>query len=266
MAHNNPQPIDCLVHKIDPYNGVHVKMDNDPTDELKFGRDLQVSLQKWQKDGRKGVWITLPPHKAYFIPILIELGFQFNYCDPENVVLTKWLPKTPNTLPVGPRHLIGVGGYVVNQNKEILVVKEKHGITSIWKLPGGSVDHGEDIEKAAVREVLEETGIQTEFISILCFRTHHGVRFGLTDVYFTCLLKPLNNNIVIQESEIAEAKWMPIEEFLAMPYWKLGSVYGKIMDLGYKAINGEYRGFNIEKLPGFINSTTDSLFYSSPRL
>jgi len=262
---SNLKSIDIIDHKIDPYSGIIISQESLGRDELKFGRDLQVSLQKWQKDGRKGVWITLTPSKSHFIPILIELGFEFYYCDPNSVVLTKWLPKTPNTIPHGPRHVIGVGGFVVNSKKEILVVKEKYGIvTTLWKLPGGAVEPGEDIEKAAVREVLEETGIQTEFISLLSFRTHHGVRLGLTDIFATCLLKPLNTNIVIQETEIADAKWMPLEEFMSLPHFS-GTVYRRIMELGYKAVNGEYSGFIVEKLPGVFKST-NSLFHGLSRL
>ena len=40
-------------------------------------------------------------------------------------------------------------------------------IVSDWI--GGYVDPGEDIDKAAVREVMEETGIQTKFRSIVAF-------------------------------------------------------------------------------------------------
>jgi hypothetical protein len=71
------------------------------------------------------------------VPIAIELGFQYHYCDEARLVLTKWLPVTPYRLPPAPSHFVGVGGFVVNSRRELLVVREKHGpITKIWKLPG----------------------------------------------------------------------------------------------------------------------------------
>ena len=69
---------------------------------------------------------------------------------------------------------------------------------------------GEDIWQTAIRETLEETGIQTEFVSLLCFRHMHGYRWGIDDLYFACLLRPLSTDITISPSEIADAKWMDV--------------------------------------------------------
>ncbi len=38
---------------------------------------------------------------------------------------------------------------------------------------------GEDIWAAAIREVREETGIECEFIQLLCFRQHNKYMFGM---------------------------------------------------------------------------------------
>jgi len=190
----------------------------------------------------------VPQKKAHFIPILVELGFEFHYCDPKSIVLTKWLPKSPNTLPHGPRHLIGVGGFVVNEKNQILVVKEKHGLfTNIWKIPGGMADPGEDLHKAAEREVFEETGIKTQFISLLGVILRHDGRYGMTDIYFSCFMKPLNSEIVKQESEIADAKWMELGEFMDLPYYR--NLYKKLMILGFEATKKNYNGFVVESLP-----------------
>ena len=69
---------------------------------------------------------------------------------------------------------------------------------------------GENIAETAMREVKEETGIDTEFISLLCFRHMHQFRWGNSDFYFTCLLRPLTTDIVIDQSEIADCKWMKV--------------------------------------------------------
>jgi len=114
-----------LASKVDAYNGIIVDHKQLGDSEIQFGRALEASITQWREDGRKGVWLHIPKEKSHFIPIAIELGFSFHYCSPSVIVLTKWLPKTPSTLPMAPSHFVGVGGVVINENEEVLVVKEK---------------------------------------------------------------------------------------------------------------------------------------------
>jgi 8-oxo-dGTP pyrophosphatase MutT (NUDIX family) len=64
------------------------------------------------------------------------------------------------------------------------VISEKYESGVRWKIPGGLVDRGEDLPTAAVREVFEETGIKSEFVSLLCFRHRCAYLFGRYDVLF----------------------------------------------------------------------------------
>ena len=58
---------------------------------------------------------------------------------------------------------LGVAGVVINEDGKWLVVKKTYsGLKGIWSLPAGFVQVGETADEAAVREVLEETGIQCE--------------------------------------------------------------------------------------------------------
>ena len=69
---------------------------------------------------------------------------------------------------------------------------------------------GEELWETAVRETWEETGIRSQFVSMLCFRHMHGYRWGTDDIYFACLLRPLTTDITIHPAEIADAKWMDV--------------------------------------------------------
>ena len=82
-------------------------------------------------------------------------------------------------------------------------------IVSDWI--GGYVDPGEDIDKAAVREVMEETGIQTKFRSIVAFRHGHDFNFGCSDIYILVALTPLSTDIKFDSKEISDCQWMPIQ-------------------------------------------------------
>lgn len=55
---------------------------------------------------------------------------------------------------------------------QILAIQEKHGIWSQgeWKRPTGVIKQGEDIFAGIEREVLEETGIDPEFVQVIGFR------------------------------------------------------------------------------------------------
>ena len=68
---------------------------------------------------------------------------------------------------------------------------------------------------AVIREVREETGIRTQFDALVCFRHWHGYRYGKSDIYFVCRLSPLTHEITLQEEEIADGLWMPVDEYLA---------------------------------------------------
>lgn len=67
---------------------------------------------------------------------------------------------------------IGCGVFVVKEGKVLLGKrKTKHGFGQ-WASPGGHLEHGEEPEECARREVKEETGLQIKNIRQATFTNH----------------------------------------------------------------------------------------------
>ena len=62
---------------------------------------------------------------------------------------------------------LGVGGAGVDKNRLLLVRRASRRGRGNWQIPGGFVELDETIEKAVVREVLEETGVISEVRGVL---------------------------------------------------------------------------------------------------
>lgn len=206
-----------LEFSTNPYNAVLVDIDALPEDKHVFGERLERSLVAWREAEYGFVWLELPITKSRFIPIAVEAGFYFHHSSRDYLMLGLKLKEDVVELPFAS-HYIGAGGVVLSDDREILVIREKvqrDNRPRPFKLPGGYIHAGEHLADGVEREVWEETGVRAKFESVACFRHWHANRFGKSDFYFVCRLTPFTFEITLQEEEITEARWMPVEEFLA---------------------------------------------------
>ncbi len=74
------------------------------------------------------------------------------------------------------------------------MIQEVKRVPRMWKFPGGLMDPGETIEQAVKREVIEETGVMTEFKGIIGFREQLMYKNGASDLYMVCLLVPADED------------------------------------------------------------------------
>lgn len=114
------------------------------------------------------------------------------------------------------------GGVVYNASGEILLIHRR----GFWDLPKGKIDKGETIEQAAIREVIEETGLQqVQLIKPIRFQnldniaTYHsywiGDKLALKISHWYEMETSFTGKLVPQlEEDIEQAIWVKKVLFL----------------------------------------------------
>ncbi|KAK7303422.1 hypothetical protein RJT34_14328 [Clitoria ternatea] len=262
------QQVKLLTSTIDDYGGVIVELDQ-PMDSATFIPILRASVSHWKQLGKKGVWIKLPIHLVSLVESLVKEGFWYHHAEPAYLMLVYWIPESPSTIPANATHRVGIGSFVMNAKQEVLVVQENSGKfqgTGVWKFPTGVVDQGEDICVAAVREVKEETGVDSEFVEVLAFRQSHNSFFEKSDLFFMCMLRPLSSDIQVQRLEIQGAKWMPFEEYAAQPFVQTSDLLKHINDICLAKIDGQYPGFSPKSTSSNFSDQKNYLYLNAGTL
>jgi 8-oxo-dGTP pyrophosphatase MutT (NUDIX family) len=121
------------------------------------------------------------------------------------------------------------GGIVVNERDQILMIHRR----GHWDLPKGKIEPGEKKKEAAIREVIEETGIDAvEIVGKKLMKTYHSFinRKGARCIKLShwYLMKGKHQPLTPQlEEDIDECKWMTIESF----YSKERIVFSNILSV-----------------------------------
>ncbi len=126
--------------------------------------------------------------------------------------------------------IIAAGGIVINPNKEILWIYRR----GFWDLPKGKLDPNETIEACAIREVMEETGMQDLVLGELVLTTKHQYHdpYLNTDVekttyWYKMGTGTLQEGVPQTEEDIEAIAWVKIEDLA--PY--LDKTYDTIKEV-----------------------------------
>jgi 8-oxo-dGTP pyrophosphatase MutT (NUDIX family) len=119
---------------------------------------------------------------------------------------------------------VSAGGLVIDRSgtKGLLIgrkdLKDQSGQRLLWSLPKGHIEEGETPEQAAIREVHEETGIESEISKSL----------GVIDFWFMAggkrihktvhhyLFKEVGGVLAPQVSEVDDVGWFPLEDVIGL--------------------------------------------------
>lgn len=127
------------------------------------------------------------------------------------------------------------GGVVYNHFGEILLIHRR----GFWDLPKGKIDKGETIEQAAIREVIEETGLQQvniikpiRFNDLQNIATYHsyfiGEKLALKISHWFVMETTFEGKLIPQsEEDIEQAIWVKIAD---IPEY-FGNMYTSIIDV-----------------------------------
>lgn len=118
---------------------------------------------------------------------------------------------SPGTAVLGRTVCYIVGAVVINDQGRVLMMREaKKSCQGTWYLPAGRVEKNESLEEGVIREVLEETGLVFQPISIVCVDSQgtSWFRFTFVGLITGGKLKSLKE----QDKESMEAGWFTTQE------------------------------------------------------
>lgn len=103
-------------------------------------------------------------------------------------------------------------GVITNENKVLLIRRERGDFIGLWGLPGGKVEECEHIDVAIEREINEELGLKLKFVQLLGTATEIMHDKNSTTMLYCCeLLMDESQQIFNPEFEY---KWFSKEELI----------------------------------------------------
>ena len=138
------------------------------------------------------------------------------------------------------RPIIGVAAVVVENDKVALVRRGRPPAYGEWSLPGGAVELGETLEKAVIREVREEIGLEvkvSELVGIFdrIFLDKEGqVQFHYVLLDFLCVKK---GGKLRASSDALSCVQVP---FSALDTYKLVKETREVISRAHQRLNGAF--------------------------
>ncbi|MBN2644909.1 MAG: NUDIX hydrolase [Desulfuromonadaceae bacterium] len=107
---------------------------------------------------------------------------------------------------------------IVDEQDRILLTKRSiPPFFGQWVMPGGKIDHGESIEKALRREVMEEVGLDVAMGKLVDIFEHLAI--GHKQDHYIILYyraRPLTFDLAINPGELSEAVWFEAGQLPAL--------------------------------------------------
>jgi mutator protein MutT len=111
--------------------------------------------------------------------------------------------------------VVGVGAIILDGDKILLVKRKNDPSKGQWTIPGGLVELGENIERAVVREVKEETMLEVDeprlvdVVNYISLGEKEAVEYHFVIVDY---LVTVRDGKPKAASDAADLKWVPFNE------------------------------------------------------
>lgn len=134
------------------------------------------------------------------------------------------LPELFKLLPM----IKAAGGKVIHENKKVLFIYRN----DKWDLPKGRIEKNESLEKAAMREIEEETGVSNLSIVKPLETTYHifkrNGKHALKETFWFEMTTNFNGRLIPEQSEgITKVEWLDSNQIQQA----LSNSYANIRDL-----------------------------------
>lgn len=149
---------------------------------------------------------------------------------------------SPSGPPMGnmmsdQRPVPAAGIVVIRGDSEVLLIRRgKPPYQGEWSIPGGKIEYGETTSEAALRELMEETGIKAEIVGLIDVIDSIGQREKGQPGDWHYLLVDYAARWVsgepVAQDDVDEAAFFPLDEALALTRWdKTRDVIGRAIKM-----------------------------------
>lgn len=121
-------------------------------------------------------------------------------------------------------------GLIYKNNKFLITRRAKNDdyMPGLWDLPGGTIDHGEEIIDALNREIFEETNLKIKKPKIIFVFSHlSGIYRHQTELVYQCDYK--SGKLELNQNEHDDFKWVTLKE--SQKYKKIAFLAALIKEL-----------------------------------
>ncbi|MCL7384842.1 MAG: NUDIX hydrolase [Thaumarchaeota archaeon] len=133
--------------------------------------------------------------------------------------------------------VVAVGALILQDHNILLVKRVNEPGKGKWSIPGGTVELGESLKDAVVREVYEETGLVVEVLELLdiieVIRKDDAGNIAFHYVILDYLARPVGGNLRAA-SDASDVLWASVDEAMNMEITEsLRAMLRKLKEKGF---------------------------------